>query len=174
MDKIKYWFYYFDNKLYAYTDNKERAIEFEQERDMTQFKRKKKNITKKLVNSLARDDELRYLYLIKMNLNIYNKDTLRWMDGSLITTMMEKITVENVSAQLMSDTLFNLVDWNVNPSIFKHKIYKALDDIGYVHLYNQMTVITDTGEYEDGQIKIEPDELGIFLHYFGKTMKGGI
>ena len=53
-NEIKYWLYYLkdeeDTRLYAYTDNKEFAKSFEQERDMKLFTRVKKKISKEEVN----------------------------------------------------------------------------------------------------------------------------
>ena len=64
----KYWFYYLDGELYAYTDKKEYAKIFEEERDMTKFTKRKEEITREELNFLAKVRNLKNI--IKRNLNL--------------------------------------------------------------------------------------------------------
>ena len=68
----------------------------------------------------------------------------------------------------MYETLYKYC-WD-NPYIFKDKIIKALDILEYTKVYNHILNGSFYPE-EDNSIKIKPDELGIFIHYYGKTLK---
>ena len=172
MNSYKYWFYYWDNELYAYTDKKEYAKGFESFRNMKKFKRIKKYISKSEVNQLASDEMLRYL--VTMPFTIYNKNNGEVYEDEYIVTQIEKMTVNNYVIKLMNQDLFNYA-WICNPYIFKKPIFKALKFLCYNDAYNVVSASSKTGYYsfeDDSKIKLKPDELGIFLHIYWKTVRG--
>lgn len=169
MNKIKYWIYYLKDKdePYAYTDNKSYAMLFEVDRDMSQFKKIKKNMSKEEINYLAR--EYQNNFLKEVSLRIFDKMKECWFTGSFIMTAEESFTINLVEIQLMESELYQHC-WE-HPGKFKEKIYKALEVLEYNNVYRQITHTISDGE-EDPKINVKPDSLGIFLHYYGKTMKG--
>lgn len=168
MKTYKYWIYYLKEtkELYAYTDNKKFAKEFESDRDMNKFKKISCNIDSEEVNGLAKYHQSKYLK--KSSIKIYDKKTMKYFNSYIIITIEEEVTIQNTAIQLMYDSIYKYC-WD-NPYIFKDKIIKALSVLEYVNIYNQMS-LSQTGQYEDNQINIKPDELGIFIHYYGNTMK---
>ena len=168
----KYWLYYYDDELYAYTDNKSYAKSFERDRDMNKFIKRKKEITREDVNMLAREEQDKYL--LSNKIDIYNKEKMTWFEAEFVMTQMERTTINNIAVQVMNEDLYKYC-WNT-PFIFNNKIIKALELLQYNTLHRQLTYSTRSGEYPaefcDEIIHIKPDMLGIFLHYFGKTMKG--
>ena len=117
----KYWIYYLKstNEIYAYTDNKKYAKEFERIRDMNKFKIIQEEIDKDLINHLAR--EYQNNYLKKMPIKIYNKKKLEWIESEILVTMSESIGMQNIATQLMHETLYKYC-WD-DPYVFKSKIY---------------------------------------------------
>lgn len=165
MNEIKYWLYYLkeNNEIYAYTDNKEYAKLFENDRDMTLFNKIKKEISKNEINYLAR--EYQNCYLKDVSLKIFDKSKQKWFDGNIIMTGEEYLSVTSAEIQLMEVELYQHC-WD-NPIKFKDKIIKALEILEYNNVYRSI-VSTD----ENIKINIKVDPLGIFLHYYGKSMKG--
>ena len=168
MKSIKYWIYYFKDseEPYAYTDNKQYANLFELDRNMNLFKKIKKEMTKDEINFLAR--EYQNMYLKEVRLKIYDKSKERWFDGSFIMTADEYFNITMTEIRLMESDLFQHC-WD-NPAKFNSKIIKALEILEYNNVYRQIS----STKYDERNIKInvKPDLLGIFLHYYGKTMKG--
>lgn len=170
MTKIKYWIYYLrdgtDNEIYAYTDNKEYAELFELDRNMSMFTCIKKKIGIDEINFLAR--EYQNCYLKEMKMRIFDKSKSKWINAVYITTVSEYLTVTTASISLIESDIYEHC-W-YNPGIFKKNIFKALEVIEYNNVYRQIT----SNVYDDNEteINIKPDMLGIFLYYYGKTMRG--
>lgn len=164
----KYWIYYYKktNELYAYTDNKKFAKEFERVRDMDKFEIISEEIDKEMINQLAREYQNKYLK--KYPIKIYDKKNLKWMDSELLVTVEESIGIQNIAIQQMQETLYKHC-WD-DPYIFKKKIYDALEVLGYNKIYYTY-IMAQTGMYEDTDLNITSDELGIFIRYYGKTLK---
>lgn len=168
MKEYKYWIYYFKdtNEIYAYTDNKKYAKEFELDRNMDKFIKIRKDILPEEVNYLARHYQGKYL--TKAKIKIYDKKTMKWFDSFLIMTLEEEITVQNKSVQLLYDSIYTYC-WQ-DPYVFNEKIYKALDKLEYVNIYNQISS-AQSNCYIENEIKLKPDELGIFVHYYAHTLR---
>lgn len=168
MKKYKYWIYYHkkSNSLYAYTDNKKYAKEFEKMRDMEKFDIVSEEIDQNTLNYLAKNYQGKYLK--KIPIKIYDMKNKLWFDSDIIVTIDESLGIQNASTHLMYETLYKYC-WD-NPYIFKDKIIKALDILEYTKVYNHILNGSFYPE-EDNNIKIKPDELGIFIHYYGKTLK---
>jgi hypothetical protein len=171
--EYKYWLYYLDKELYAYTDNKVYAEKFEAIRDMDKFKKEKYKISREDVNYLAK--EYQELILEPIEFTIDNKDTGDKFTGELIVTRMEKITMSNISVQLLEEERYKHC-WILNPVIFKKKIYKALKQLMYVDSFKYISNTEDLDDImgiyeEDEPCKLEPDYLGIFLRYYGNTIR---
>jgi len=167
MNEIKYWIYYLkdEDKLYAYTDNKEYANAFELDRDMKLFKKIKKVMTKDEIRYLAQ--EFQNSVLKEVQLDIFDKDRERWFKGTFVMTSEEYFTITLIEVQLMESELYQHC-WD-NPWKFKIKIFKALEVLEYNNVYRQ---ISATADNKPAEIKVKPDLLGIFLRYYGNTMKG--
>lgn len=167
MKDIKYWIYYEKetDEPYAYTDNKTYAMLFELDRDMGIFKRVKKIMTKDEINYLAKEYQNRFLKLVE--LDIYDKSKEKWFKGSIAMTADEYFTLTMAEIQLMESYLYQHC-WE-HPAKFKNKIIKALEVLEYNNVYRH---ITECGNDKHTEIKVKPDLLGIFLHYYGKSMKG--
>lgn len=172
MKNIKYWIYYLKDtdEPYAYTDNKSYAKLFESDRDMKLFNRIKKIVNKEEINYFAK--EFQNKILNEYELKIFDKHRKRWMTGKFIFTVDEYITISNAEIQF-TEVYICQHCW-YNPCVFNTKIFKALEILEYNNVYRYLTttVTDDNCDYYDTGIKIKPDLLGIFLYYYGKTMKG--
>jgi len=167
----KYWFYYLDGELYAYTDKKEYAKIFEEERDMTRFRKRKEEITRDELNFLARDYQSNYLE--KFDIEAFDRENDEIFESFLVITGIERITITNASIQIQNEDLYKYC-WDTPHGIFKTKIIKALEILQYNVLHRQITCATNTGEWPaeyDDNIKLKPDMIGIFCHYYGKTLR---
>ena len=167
----KYWIFYKDNEIYAYTDSKEYAKRFMEERNMKLFQKKKVKISSYEVNQLA--EFYQTAWLKESELPVYDNVNLSWSDETFVITEMEEITITNVSAQLMNADIFRWC-W-FNPYPFNDKLIAALKTLHYDRINRVVTSATASGtldaDYGDN-FQIEPDMLGIFIHYYGKTLKG--
>lgn len=169
MTEIKYWIYLLkdNDTLYAYTDNKSHAKLFERDRDMRKFTKIKKSLCKQEVNYLANEYQNGYLKEIKIP--IYDKTNEKWFDGIFIMTAEEYFSLTLAEVQLMESDLYKHC-WD-HPGLFNDDIVKALEVLEYNNVYRQLTATT--GNYINNiEIKVKPDLLGLFLRYYGKTMKG--
>ena len=168
MKTYKYWIYYLKETdyLYAYTDNKKYAKEFEKFRDMDKFIKLTREISSDIVNELAKEHQEKYLK--KSKIDIYDKKTMKWFKSHLILTMEEELTINNTAIQILYDTLYRYC-WD-NPYVFNKKIIKALDTLEYTKIYNQINQDSENSDI-DQEIKIKPDQLGIFIHCYGKTIR---
>ena len=167
----KYWIYYLNEEIYAYTDNKEYAKIFESNRNMKLFKKVKMEISKEGVNYLAK--EFQEAVLVNMPIDIYDKETHTWIKSNIIVTNMEKITILNVSIQIMNEDLYKFC-W-FSPYPFNNKIIKALHILEYDKINSILTnskLDQFSDDYYDDEINIKADMLGIFIHYYGRTLKG--
>lgn len=157
-----YWFFFNkdNDELYAYTDDKKFYKDFKSQRNMKLFYYKKKELTRNEVRDLTNNENEKFLteYNLKYD-NEMSKGSMR-----MVITKTEKLTVMNVSADLLSCDIYKYA-W-ITPYIFKDDIIKSLQKIGYISCNN---LINSSGEnYFD--IFSEADELGIFLRYFGNTL----
>ena len=170
--KYKYWLFYLkkdnenDHELYAYTDNKNFALNFKESRNMDKFICVKKKLSQKEVNFLARDYQSNILQSISLKTSDENNKVI---ETTVIGTMIEKITVTNETTRFMVCGLYEHC-W-IDPNLFNSEVYKALEILEYVDIYNMMN-LTNHQSITQGYIpNIIPDELAIFIHYFGKSMK---
>ena len=157
-----YWFFFNkdNDELYAYTDDKKIYKDFKSQRNMKLFYYKKKELTRNEVRDLTSNENEKFLteYNLKYD-NEMSKGSMR-----MVITKTEKLTVMNVSADLLSCDIYKYA-W-ITPYIFKDDIIKSLQKIGYISCND---LINSSGEnYFD--IFSEADELGIFLRYFGNTL----
>jgi hypothetical protein len=161
--KYKYWIYYLKstNEIYAYTDNKDYAKSFENMRDMKMFIKVKKNLTKEEVNYLAREFQSNILKMYEYK-TVNKNQTIVMV--SIVSTMIENITVNSQSTRLICCDLYTYCE--INPEFFNSKIKKALTVLGYCNLYEYVSE-TDS---DLTKINIEVDELAIFIHNYGKSI----
>lgn len=166
-----YWLYYWidlsndsqDYTLYAYTDTKELADLFELFRDMSKFKKKKKELTKDEIHYLASNETDKYMKMT--TLEIYDKNKKVYGNMKTAITMNESVTLQNC----INNINFGLICkycW-IDPNIFEDRIKKSLKILRYDKCYEY--IYNDSKGYESKFIKA--DELGIFVRYFGKTLK---
>ena len=169
MDKLyKYWLYYINDELYAYTDRKEYAKSFESFRNMKKFHRIKKEINKDTVNMLAKEYQTQYLQ--KHTLKTY-KDK-KWIDIEIILTESEHLTITSIgmveSYEGISSFCF------VNPFIFNDEILNALTILNYVSIYQSLSNDLPKGIKSKNPIEcmedMKIDELGIFIETYGYTI----
>ena len=166
----KYYFYYLIDidketnklKLYAYTDDKRLASMFESFRDMTKFKKKKRHITKEEVNNLARNNRISYLKPYELN----TYDRFNNIEYSILTaiTIDESLLIQSKCANITcGGTIF--ANCLIPSYIFNEEIKDSLDIILYTKCNEYMTTKDDLVYPE-----FKPDELSIFIRYYGKTI----
>ena len=140
MNKMyKYYLYYFNDELYAYTDNKEYAKEFEKIRDMKKFIRIKREITREDVNILAGEEQGKYL--VSQTFTIYDEERMSWFESEFIITQLERTGINNIAVQVMNEDLYKYC-WDSPPSIVNDKIINALKK------YSQISIIFSAKENE--------------------------
>lgn len=173
----KYWFFYIkpeylhlvcteekDSLLYAYTDNKEYAKIFKEQRDMTKFFTMKKEIDKDEVNYLAK--YFMREYLIKKDVKTKSNGIgSKVIDYELILTKTEENIVQCTSSKVLMVDLWSYA-W-LNPYIFDKEYVKALTNIGFTERFN----ILGTWKSSNQTINklgnnIQPDLLSTFIREF--------
>jgi hypothetical protein len=177
-NKYKYWFFYIkpeylslvyteseDSLLYAYTDNKEYAEIFKNQRDMNKFFVKKREIEKDEVNYLA--SEFTREYLIKKDI----KTKVRGIgseniDYTLILTKTEDYMIQSTTHKVLMADVW-VCTW-LNPYIFNKKYINALNNIGFIDRYN-LTTDDDSGTSKVNKMgkNIQPDYLSAFIRHYG-------
>lgn len=164
MKKYKYYFYYTNGdeyRLYAYTDRKEIAEAFEIYREPSMFIKKKANITREEANSLAKGNK-KSLYLNMENFPTYDKNTNNRYTLRMSITMIESITISRDEYAIQSGIYFvGNMFWDYH--IFNDNIINALEIVRYNMEYRAAKV--------DRGMPATPDRLGIFIKYFGKTLR---
>lgn len=159
----KYWLYYKDNELYAYTDNKEYAEKFEEFRNMDLFTRVKKRITKDDVNYLAM--EFQGSYLMSNTYKGYNTKNKKYYNIEIITTEIESLNVGNKKVYMENAGLYH--NCVIDPYYFNNKLMVALKNIGYFSVYAVYKGI-DEYPFELNIPKI--DEISLFVYFYGNTI----
>lgn len=172
--EFTYYIYYLKEdeeetyKIYAYTDEKNVMKEFDFTRDIENiFIKKKKKLNRNEVNILARDYQTNIIHLYEVKAYNYNKKEFETL--ILPMTHIENITLENMKSNLMLTQIYQSC-W-LNPNVFKKDIQRVLKILRYKSLYNSITRGLEDCNENDENTNIKPDELGIFLHYFGYTMR---
>lgn len=173
--EIKYYLFYFIEKdedgfeiersLYAYTDNKKMAKRFKEERNMDKFFEKTLYPSKKEIHDFA--VEYKQMMLQRKKLRFYNKTIGSFFTGELIMTIDESLFIDHKVSSLILVELSEHA-W-INPYIFNEETFNALKTIEYVSFYEN---IVYGNSNEDP--KVIGDEVAIFVHYYGKTLKGSV
>lgn len=169
-DKLyKYWFFYSKdtNELYAYTDDKNLANGFESQRDMNKFIKVKKKISRSLVNDLARDYDGEYL--LEGGMRVYDSVTKETSECKLVVTKIEWITVSSTGFSFVNEEIYRYC-W-LSPHVFNDEIFNALKVVGYNDIHNVLVRTENDNDINDPFDYIIPDDLGIFLKYYGETMR---
>lgn len=161
-----YWIYYHDNEIYAYTDNKSYAEQFEDFRDMKKFKRVKKELSKEEVNYLAK--EYQCLYLKEYSFDVYDKENEDNYPFEIVITSMEEINVNNNTMQVRVNLSTDTFD--LNPKYFNKDIQKALYIIGYLTIYEENQLPFQNDSLENRIVPV-PDQLSIFISLYGWSIK---
>lgn len=170
--KYKYWLFYLktnddlEYELYAYTNNKEFALEFEKSRDMSKFVKKKKKISKDEVNFLARNYQSNILQRIILKTSNMKNEII---ETEIIGTMIEQITVTNEATKFMICGIYE--NCYINPYYLNQELYEALEILEYVSIFDCMNLTGYNKPSKGFNPKIVADELSIFIHNFGKSMK---
>lgn len=163
---MKYWFYFYDNMLYAYTDQADYRKMFEQYRDMSKFKVVRREVDNNELKELHLNYNQNILvsYHFKVNKNTYSK---------LIITKEEQLYTINTSTRLSTVGIFDHC-WT-NPNIFNKEIREALDSLKYSQCHsvissrNSKYFIDDDIGVDDCDIDV--DEFAIFMNMYGDTFK---
>lgn len=163
-DGYTYWLYYYNNEIYAYTDNKKYAKKFEEIRDMNKLKKVKKKISKEELNYLA--DAYQDRFLKTEIFKVYDKYNMKYYDMEIILSTVESITVSNYKVRLSTIDLFN--NCAISPKYFGEDIVKALKCLGYQDLH---LMYEGHDELANQSTIPKPDSLGIFLYYYGWSIK---
>jgi hypothetical protein len=128
MEERRYTYYIYytnDGEIYAYTDNKEYAKAFKQQRNPKKFYQKKIELTSEDLK------ELHNYYpeslLMEERFELGDKELI------LILAMMEHVTILNYSVQCTTVNM-PVAAW-VPPQIFQDDIVDVLKEIGYVNAY---------------------------------------
>jgi hypothetical protein len=170
----KYYFFYlktegYKPELYAYTDNKELADEFEIERNMDLFVKKKHKITRGAVNDLAQEYPELAIELIdgvtKSNDNISH--TVKF---SMAVTAVERMSIVTEFNNVVFYQLLSLS--SIDPRAFKPSIQKSLNIIDYTYNYYtyhlEASIPDDVYEY---QYCYDMDLFGVFVNLYGKLLR---
>lgn len=154
--RYKYWLYYEkdSNELYAYTDQKELMEEFDIHRDLQQFHKVTKKISRDEVNFLAKDYQ--GLYLVKKSLLTYNKKTDEMVSVPMLLTMNEYMITSASIVNILNN--LSALCW-YDLEIFREEIQDALHVLRYDDFHSLA--------YHEICI----DELNIFLSIYGSVMK---
>jgi hypothetical protein len=173
----KYWFFYIkpeylhlvcteedDSLLYAYTDNKEIAKLFKQQRDIDKFFVVKREIEKDEVNHLAKYFMREYLLKksLKTKINNIGSDIIEY-EVALTTT--EDIMIKTTASKLIMIDIWTY-SW-IDPNLFTVEYQKALEGIGITSRYNILTSWKNSPVPVDKTNGIEPDLLSIFIKEYG-------
>lgn len=174
----KFWLIYLINEenesvstLYAWTDNKELYERFKKERDMNLFLVKKRHYTQELSFSLALNSQGKYLEIVKGQTK---DEKFNIIEIDMVMTMNEKMSIIQEYTRFIYQGIFQLVETPYE--IFKDSLIESLDIIKYSSLnkiFNDKIGKFDRDDDKDdfyGSIKM--DQLSVFIHLFGKTLKG--
>ena len=164
----KYWLYYLDDDLYAYTDDKDIKKSFESMRNIAAFKSQKRNLSKKEVNFLAHnypERKLSYHFL-------YGYGNGERIELKVALTEIEKITTNNQSATLLYYDIFSLAE--IPPYVFNDDILNALGVLKYFKLYSAFEDCRHRDDIPIDNFDMIEDEfqvntLNIFLNNYGDT-----
>lgn len=177
-DTYKYWFFYIkpeyldlvyteeeDSLLYAYTDNKEYAKMFKEQRDMNKFFVVKREIDKDEVNYLAKDFMREYLIKkeVKTKSRGIGSKTIKY---DLILTSTEEHMINHISSKIL------IVDsmcyaW-LNPYIFNNEYLSALAVIGFKEKFDMMNNLDSVINRENKMgTNIQADLLSTFIKEYG-------
>lgn len=162
---MKYWLYFYKDKLYAYTDQVEYRDKFEMYRDMSKIKVIKENLDSNDLRELQLNHDLQLLvkYHFKMEENNY---------AELIVTKEEQLYTINSSVRLSTVGIFECC-WD-NPDIFNKEIRNALEVLRYTECYN---IISDRNKriIDDDigvdKCSMEVDEFSVFMNMYADTFK---
>lgn len=162
-DEYKYWVFYVGKDIYAYTDDKELAKQFEKERNMEVFKKCKKELQRGSVNYLADNYQNNMLEHLKGTTKIAGIGS-EVTDFDIAITKEEQILVMNMAVHITEQQIPNKC-WT-SPTIFLDNYRALLDKVGYttkwlkVRYGKQIKVIQEDIDY-----------LEVFLELFGHFMK---
>ena len=164
MSKVYVFICYEDNDIYAYTENKKYAEAFRKTRDMDMFDERTyhdsvlKTFSKKCPEKR----------LISYTLSSYDYQKKTPISEKIIMTKEERAYVQKIQNLEDLGSALYPSRW-IEPCIFKDKYYNVLDRSGYVDLYEELW---SSIYYSDAVIfnSLKPNELNIFLYYFGYTI----
>lgn len=187
----QYWVYYIKEEyvdevplvlngdlIYAYTDNKDIASEFELYRDMNKFIKRKLELTRLEVNLLAKNEQTQILKI--------RECTTRDENGKLITTIIAMTAQEEKYLDMhvmtcLHNLMYKYMNIPIPCNIFDEKLFKYLSKIEFFSLSNNslfddlVYIKTDSIEIKNNSMKkvINTDELGIFIYIFKNILTGG-
>ena len=157
MGNYKYFIYYLDNDIYAYTDNKKISKEFDKYRDMKKIK--------KVIKKLAIDYKLQRLT------NYEFIDTISKSNLIIPVTELEKITIINQSVNIREKEIYSYC-WFPH-SVFKSDIRESLISLKYHIFHDDISKcslkISDMFPNIEKQAVI--DELSLFIRLYGIYLK---
>lgn len=173
MTRYKYWFFYIKPKyeedvykelyhrIYAYTDNKDYAREFELFHDMCKFIKKEILLSREEVRTLTRHAKKEYLQ--PCSLTTSTNDSGIEKINLIITEGEQQILTANVSNMANNTIIRATVE---APYIFNKKIYKALKELKYILLYSGMEV---QDSFMNGTLHI--DEFAVYVNIFSNVLR---
>lgn len=151
-----------DTYIYAYTDNKDYADQFERCHNMKYFKRKKLNMTTDQVRELTLTERNKYMKLASYATR--NEGGVSHVD--MIVTMEEFYAVEEiVKTKVMQLSLKSNL---VNPDLFSNELRLALNALRYDNFWNyQRGQLSGGVPFDPMTFMVEVDELTIYTKLFG-------
>lgn len=150
--------------IYAYTDAKEIAEKFEQERNMNLFKSKKKDLSKAEIHQLTKQIPKSFLILRKGISK--NPFTYQQFDFNIAITMMEEYVCNHICWNILYQKIWE--NTTVNPCIYKKKYQQALN----INMYNEcFDVIAGSYSIDEILMKLEPDFLSVFVNQYQELMR---
>lgn len=176
----KYWIFYikkeyiedipFDylwNQIYAYTDDKKYAKEFESWHDMNKFVKKEVRLSREEVHILTEDVMSKYLqpYCI-----ITEGKKRRPTKIRIIATKDEKRLVDSNVSMLANNIIIR--NTMQEPHIYKYNLFEALSLLKYPQIHSGTDLQINTNYVDTINVnEISIDELAVYIDIFESLLK---
>lgn len=175
-DMRKFWFFYYkdpkqpnvlyDEDIYAWTDDKRLAKQFQKERNMDLFTLVKEELN--YTDQRIIGEEYTDCLLEPYEMAMYNKDKTKRFVVTFALTKEEVTTINVSSMSLLVKNVYGNC-WQ-NPIIFNDKLYEALEVLEYTKIYYNI-ISKNMYPMENDDIHLKPDIFSIFIRNYGKTLK---
>lgn len=188
--KYKYWIYYVnpelldelacmineENCIYAYTDDKTIADQFEEIHDMSKFIKKKVHLTKMEVHVLTQDERNQYLKLRQV---LTKDESGKPTYITLAITLQEEKLLDLQIMSSLNNLIYRVCIDTFPIGIFKDTIIKDLNKVKYYSVVNNYATGKNILEIsnsclniieEEKESKIYADEISVYTNLFHQIL----